>query len=58
MTGIYKITSPTGRVYIGQSVDIEQRFKDYNRRPATRQVRLNKSFIKHGIENHLFEVIE
>ena len=29
MTGIYKITSPTGRIYIGQSVDIYYRWNDY-----------------------------
>lgn len=25
-TGIYKITSPTNRIYIGQAVDIEKRY--------------------------------
>jgi predicted GIY-YIG superfamily endonuclease len=30
--GIYKITSPTGKVYIGQAVDIERRLKDGIRR--------------------------
>ena len=29
--GIYKITSPTGRIYIGQSKNIKQRFRDYNK---------------------------
>jgi hypothetical protein len=27
--GIYKITSPSGKVYIGQSVDIKRRFTTY-----------------------------
>ncbi len=31
VVGIYKITSPSGKVYIGQSVDIEKRFKTYLR---------------------------
>ena len=26
--GIYKITSPSNRIYIGQSVNIKERFKD------------------------------
>ena len=29
MIGIYKITSPSGKVYIGQSIDIERRWKKY-----------------------------
>lgn len=29
MTGIYKITSPSGKVYIGSSKDINRRKEDY-----------------------------
>ena len=58
MIGIYKITSPTGRIYIGQSVDIYYRWNDYKTKEAKSQVRLNRSFKKHGVENHLFEVVE
>lgn len=29
MVGIYKITNPKGRIYIGQSVNIEQRKQNY-----------------------------
>jgi len=29
MIGVYKITSPTGKVYIGSSIDIEKRIKHY-----------------------------
>ena len=28
LTGIYKITSPTGRVYIGQAVDLKRRITE------------------------------
>lgn len=57
-TGIYKITSPTGKIYIGQSVDIEQRFYSYRKGKNYRtQARLRSSIEKHGIEAHLFEVI-
>jgi len=31
MIGIYKITSPSNKVYIGQSINIEKRFKSYKR---------------------------
>ena len=58
MIGIYKITSPSGRVYIGQSRDIEKRFKQYYRNGCKRQIRLTRSFDKYGIESHTFEIIE
>lgn len=59
LSGIYKITSPTNRVYIGQSVDIAKRLKDYQKYNKTGfQSRLKASFNKHGVENHKFEVIE
>lgn len=54
--GIYKIISPTGKIYIGQSVNIEQRWRDY--RYTKSQIRLIRSFNKHGIENHCFEIVE
>lgn len=57
--GIYKITNPKGKVYIGQSINIERRFKEYKRlakRSAGRK--LLNSLKGFGIENHLFEIIE
>lgn len=58
--GIYKITSPTGRVYIGQSVDINHRFDSYIKMYIKNegQVKLHRSFLKHGVENHIFEILE
>lgn len=58
--GIYKITSPSGKVYIGQSIDIDRRFGEYKRlvQKIKKQPRLYQSFMKHGVENHIFEVIE
>lgn len=58
MKGIYKITSPSGKIYIGQSKDINKRFKAYYRKLGKSQPRLYNSFKKYGIENHIFEVIE
>ena len=57
MIGIYKITSPSNRVYIGQSINIELRWKDH-KGPTNSGSRLHNSFKKHGAENHAFEVIE
>lgn len=56
--GIYKITSPIGRVYIGQSVDIERRWKRYRRYDSEKQTRLHRSLLKHGVESHIFEILE
>ena len=58
MIGIYKITSPTKKVYIGQSVNIERRFSTYKRNnPINKQPRLYSSFKKYGVENHKFEIV-
>lgn len=57
-SGIYKITSPTGKVYIGQALNIRHRLKRYFRLECKRQYKLYNSFIKYGVENHKFEVIE
>lgn len=59
MIGIYKITSPSGKIYIGQSIDIKKRFKQYKSLYNSRkQIALHNSFKKYGIENHNFEVVE
>lgn len=57
LIGIYKITSPKNHVYIGQSIDIEQRFKIYKKLHCKAQKKLYSSFLKYGIENHNFEII-
>jgi group I intron endonuclease len=59
MIGIYKITNPEGKIYIGQSIDIDRRFKEYKRiqkRSAGRK--LISSLLKYSVNNHIFEVIE
>jgi len=56
--GIYSITSPSKRIYIGQSVDIFSRFAKYRGMHCDGQPRLYNSFLKYGVENHKFELIE
>lgn len=56
--GIYKITNPNGKVYIGQSVNLEERIRKYNKLNCKRQVKLFNSFLKYKVENHTFEIIE
>ena len=56
MVGIYKITSPSGKIYIGQSVNIERRKSEY--KSYCHKGKLNNSIKKHGFENHTFEILE
>lgn len=57
-SGIYKITSPTEKIYIGQSKDVEYRLNRYRELRCSAQVLLYNSFLKHGVDNHKFEIIE
>ncbi len=57
MIGIYKITSPDKKIYIGQSVNLKRRLKDYKANLAKDQKLLNYSFLKYGFKNHKFEII-
>lgn len=56
--GIYKITSPSGRIYIGQSVHIERRIKEHKSYKGKLQNRLYNSLKKYESENHTFDIIE
>lgn len=59
MIGIYKITNPKNKVYIGQSIDIEKRFRTYKslNKNVEPQVKLYRSLLKYGVENHFFEIV-
>jgi group I intron endonuclease len=60
MIGIYKITSPTNRIYIGQSKNIKYRFDTYRRlgKNVSNSPKLYRSLCKYGYINHKFEIIE
>lgn len=58
ITGIYKITSPSGKVYVGQSADIHERWKYYRCRDYKNQRKLFNSLKKYGVDKHSFEIIE
>jgi group I intron endonuclease len=60
MIGIYKITNPKGKMYVGQSRDIEHRFYYYRLSSEwiKEQRKLYNSLKKYGYENHVFEIIE
>lgn len=57
--GIYKIENPKGSIYIGQSKNVEKRLGRYKKLQCCKfQLLLYRSFLKYGIENHTFEVLE
>jgi len=60
MVGIYKVTSPTGRIYIGQAIDVNKRFDSYERIDSSvkNQRKLYNSLMKYGPGLHRFEYIE
>ena len=59
MVGIYKITNPKGKVYIGQSINLEER-KSHYKNPLPYRVgpKLLNSLKKYGFENHSYHIIE
>jgi group I intron endonuclease len=57
IAGIYCITSPTNKKYIGQSWNLLKRFGDYRSLNCKRQVGIFNSLKKHGVQNHTFEIL-
>jgi group I intron endonuclease len=56
--GIYKITNPKGKIYIGQSEDIYKRWKNYYKLSCNKQIKLYRSLKKYRPKNHKFEILE
>lgn len=56
--GVYKITSPTNKVYIGESGDIKRRQQEYSSLHCKSQTKLYNSLKKYGWESHTFEILE
>lgn len=56
VAGIYKITSPSGRVYVGQSWNIYRRWR-HHRNDRRSDGLLQRSLRKYGISEHVFEII-
>lgn len=55
--GIYKITSPKGLVYIGQSINIFKRLYSYKKNLSKSQRKLYNSINKYGWQNHDFKIL-
>lgn len=59
MIGVYQIISPSSKIYIGQAIDIKKRWDQYyNLDKSCIGPKLLNSFIKYGVENHLFYELE
>ncbi len=55
---IYKITNPSGKIYIGKTTDLPSRISKYKYLNCKNQTRILASLIKYGWTNHTFEVID
>lgn len=59
MIGIYKITNLIdGKAYIGQSLNIEERFVEHRHHHSENAYNIGKAIYKYGKENFSFEVLE
>lgn len=58
ITGIYKITSPSGKIYIGQTTNWKKRLSYYKYLNCKGQKKLYGSLQKYSSESHRFEIIE
>lgn len=56
--GIYRIISPTNRIYIGQSTNIRKRLLKYKYGDIRSQPLLQKSIKKYGWKNHKIKIIK
>ena len=58
MIGIYKITNPKGKIYIGQTIDYARRLRHYKLLKCQEQPRVYNSLVKYGVINHKFQLIK
>lgn len=54
---IYKLTSPTDRIYIGKSSNLNERIKTYKYLKCKGQPILYNSLSKYGFSGHTFDII-
>lgn len=56
--GIYKITNPEGKIYIGCSNDLDLREYHYKNLKIPNQRLMLESLLKYGWEQHIWDIIE
>jgi len=57
MIGIYKLTSPSGKSYIGQSVNVERRMIKYKNANCKAQYGIYNAILKYGFDSFKLEII-
>jgi group I intron endonuclease len=54
---VYKITSPSNRVYVGSTINFDKRMYQYKNNCHKSQIKIYNSIKKYGWENHKVEII-
>ena len=54
---IYKITNPSGKVYIGQTINLRARKRKYAAQAVQGQPKIYHSILKYGWDAHIFEIL-
>ena len=57
-SGIYAIVNPNGKIYIGSTNKFKRRFYQYKGMHEKKQHKLYNSFLKYGVQNHKFIILE
>jgi group I intron endonuclease len=56
--GIYIIISPSGKFYVGQTIDLNRRKKEYSKHQCSKQPKIFNSLSKYGWNRHRWFEIE
>ena len=56
--GVYAIINPENKIYIGATTSFKRRFYQYKGLYEKSQIKLYESFLKYGVDNHEFKIIE
>lgn len=55
--GVYKLKSPSGKIYIGQSNNIDRRLIEHKYNGTKKTTKLYSSIKKYGIKKHRLEIL-
>lgn len=54
---IYKLTSPSGKCYVGQTIHLKTRMRNYSKLNCDKQWKLLRALTKYGFENFKLEIL-
>lgn len=55
---IYRLTSPSNKVYIGQTIDVKKRFNRYKNLHCKNQTKLYRALVKYGFDKFKIDIIK